>query len=126
MTNETRAAIGTARQALMTSFGKQDAAAMASLYTTDGQLLPANTTGVNGRPEIQAFWQQGFDMGLREAVLEMVELEVHGDTAIDVGRYTIKDGSGAMAEQGKYIVIWKHKDSWQLHRDMWTTNPPAE
>ena len=125
MTPEKRAAIDATRQELMTSFGNQDAAATAGVYTTDGQLLPADSDVVRGRAAIQAFWQAGFDLGLREAVLEAVELEDHGETAIEVGRYTIKAEGGAVAEQGKYIVIWKNKDGWQLHRDIWTTNQPA-
>ena len=47
-------------------------------------------------------------MGLRELVLETVELEDHGETAIEVGRYTLKADGGVVADQGKYIVVWKN------------------
>jgi ketosteroid isomerase-like protein len=35
--------------------------------------------------------------------------------------------NGSVADAGKYIVIWK-KDggTWKLHRDIWTTSPPAK
>ena len=110
----------------MTNFANQDAAGMASLYTGNGQLLPANSDVVNGPSGIQAFWQGAFDMGLREAVLETVELEDHGATAVEVGKYTLKADGGSVADQGKYVVIWKHDSGrWKLHRDIWTTSRPA-
>ncbi len=124
--SDTRAAIDAANQNLMANFGRQDSAGMDSLYTDDGQLLPANSDVVNGGAGIQAFWQGAFNMGLREAVLETTELEDHGQTAIEVGRHMFKTEGGTLADQGKYIVIWKNDGSvWKLHRDIWTTNQPT-
>ena len=125
--SDTRAAIDAGNQNFMATFGQQDAAGMASLYTANGQLLPANSDVVSGAAGIQAFWQGAFDQGLWEAVLETVELEDHGDTATEVGRYTLTADGGAVADQGKYIVIWKNDGgAWKLHRDIWTTSqPPA-
>ncbi len=125
--SDTRAAIDAGNQSFMANFGRQDATGMASLYTANGQLLPANSDVVSGAAGIQAFWQGVFDQGLRKAVLETVELEDHGDTATEVGRYTLKADGGAVADQGKYIVIWKNDGgAWKLHRDIWTTSqPPA-
>ena len=100
MTSATRAAIDAANRNFMTHFGNQDAGGMAGLYTAEGQLLPANSDAVSGAAAIQAFWQGAFDMGLREAVLETGELEEHGGTAIEVGRYTLKADGGALADQG--------------------------
>lgn len=65
-------------------------------------------------------------MGLKEAVLETVELDAQGETAIEIGRYTLKAEGGAVADQGKYIVIWKSDSgSRKLHQDIWNTNRPA-
>ncbi len=123
--SDTRAAIDASNQNFMATFGRQDAAELASLYTANGQLLPANSHVVSGAAGIQEFWQGAFDQGLREAVLETVELEDHGDTATEVGRYTLKADGGAVADQGKYIVIWKNDGgAWKLHRDIWTTSKP--
>ena len=68
--SETRAAISAANQSLMANFGRQDSAAMASLYTESGQLLPPNSDIVDGTSAIQAFWQGAFDMGLRQAYVD--------------------------------------------------------
>ena len=59
-------------------------------------------------------------------MLETVELDAQGETAIEVGRYILKTDRGAVADQGKYIIIWKHSGgTWKLHRDIWNTNQPA-
>jgi ketosteroid isomerase-like protein len=58
--------------------------------------------------------------------LEIVEAEDHGDTAVEIGRYTLS-GGGQVMDRGKYLVIWKQKDGqWQLHRDIWNTHVPPE
>jgi uncharacterized protein (TIGR02246 family) len=109
----------------MEAFRRRDAAAIADLYTRDGQLLPANSDFVTGTDAIRAFWQGAMDMGIEEVVLETAELEGHRDTAHEVGRYTLRAG-GEAADSGKYLVIWRREGgSWKLHRDIWTTSRPA-
>ena len=125
-TADTRAAIDAANQKFMAAFRRQDSAGIAGLCATDGQVFPPNSDILNGAASIKAFWQGVFDMGLKEAALETVELDAQGDTAIEVGRYILKADGGAVADQGKYIVIWKHSGgTWKVHRDIWNTNQPA-
>jgi uncharacterized protein (TIGR02246 family) len=96
------------------------------LYTTDGQLLPANSDAIQGTEAIRTFWQGAMEMGLKEAILETVEVDTHGDTAIEVGRYKLLAEGGAEADHGKYLVVWKYKaGNWRLHRDIWTTSQPS-
>ncbi len=124
--SDVRTAIAAGNQSFMANFGRQDAAGMASLYTANGSVLPANSDILSGAENVQAFWQGAFDMGLREAVLETIELEVHGETAIETGHYTLKAAGGAVADSGKYIVIWKNDGgTWKLHKDIWNTSQPA-
>ena len=56
MSAETRAAIAAVNRTFMDNFARQDAAAMAALYTADGQLLPTNSDFVTGPAAIQEFW----------------------------------------------------------------------
>ncbi len=120
-----RADIQAANRRFMEAFRRRDAAAIADLYTRDGQLLPANSDFVTGTDAIRAFWQGALDMGIEEVVLETAELKGHGDTAHEVGRYTLRAG-GEAADSGKYLVIWRQEGgSWKLHRDIWTTSRPA-
>ena len=121
-----REAIAAANQSFMRAFARGDAAGMAALYTADGQLLPTHSDVVSGTQAIQTFWQAVMGMGITEASLETVEVEAHGDTAHEVGRYRLGGESGPL-DHGKYIVIWKRESGqWKLHRDIWNSSvPPA-
>lgn len=123
-----RQEIAAANEKFMAAFGDQDAAALAALYTEEGQVLPPNSDFVTGREAIQGFWQAVMDMGIRRAELETVEVEDHGKTAIEVSRYTLYAEGDAVADEGKYIIDWKKKEGdWKLHRDIFNSSmPPAE
>ena len=129
MTNSTsteiRQAIAAANENFMAIFGRGDAAGMAALYTADGQVLPPNGDFVTGHEAIQAFWQALMDMGFKAAKMEIVEVEAHGDTAIEVSTYTLAGEGGQILDRGKYIVIWKREaGAWKLHRDIFNSSMP--
>ena len=120
-----RPEIEKANQAFMDAFNGGDAAAMAALYTEDGQLLPPNAPVITGQEGIQNFWQMVMDMGIKTAKLETVELFGCSDEITEIGNYSLGDGSGAELDNGKYIVIWaKLENKWELHRDIWNSNMP--
>jgi hypothetical protein len=54
------------------------------------------------------------------------EIEEFEGTAIEIGRFILKSGDDVIADEGKFIVIWK-KDSgnWKLHRDIINSSMPA-
>ena len=88
--------------------------------------MPAHSDFIDGTTAIQRFWQGVMDMGVKEAVLETLDVEGYGETAHEVGRYILKTASGQVADAGKYLVIWKQESgAWKLHRDIWTTSQPA-
>ena len=126
MTGDVRTQLGSANKEFMNAIKRGDATAMANLYTPEAQLLPANSDFVRGTAAIRAFWQGVIDLGLKEASLETIEAEAHGDTAIEVGRDRLLAAGGAVADSGKYVVVWKNdRGTWKLHRDIWTTSQPA-
>ena len=109
----------------MEAFRRGDGAAIAALYTADGQLLPAHSDAIKGGAAIQRFWQGLIDRGVKEAILETTETETLGETAYEVGKYIMKT-QGQVADSGKYVVVWKREEGrWKLHRDIWTTSQPA-
>ena len=122
---EVRDAIAAATEDFMATFKRGDAAGMAALYTVTGQVLPPNGDFVTGREAVQAFWQAIMDMGIKEAKIEIIEVEDHGDTAIEVSRFTLHGDEGQVLDSGKYIVIWKQEDGeWKLHRDIFNSSMP--
>ena len=119
-------AVASANEEFAARFNDGDAAGMAELYTEDGQVLPPNGDVVNGRSDIQAFWQMLMDMGIKGVELRTVDLEGGPDMAFEVSNFTLFDASGKMLDQGKYIVIWKHEDGdWLLHRDIFNSSMPV-
>jgi uncharacterized protein (TIGR02246 family) len=108
------------------AFGRGDAAGLANLYTVGGQLLPPHSEVVAGRDAIRAFWQGALDAGLKDATLDTVEVDYAGESAVEVGRYTLRGEGGQIADVGKYVVVWKSEGGgWKLHRDVWNTSRPA-
>ncbi|MEJ2202516.1 MAG: DUF4440 domain-containing protein [Gemmatimonadota bacterium] len=127
MSSEAGAAIAATNQRFMDAYGRGDAASVAGFYTAGGQLFPANSGVIEGHSDIEEFWAGAMAMGIKSARLTTVELDVLGETAIEIGQYSLSGEGGTALDQGKYLVVWKLDDgAWKLHRDMWTTsNPPA-
>ena len=119
-------AIVEANERFMAAFNSGDAAALAALYTEEGQLLPPNSGFVSGREAIQGFWQAVMDMGIKGARLETGEVEAHGDTIVEVSTFKLLGEGGQVLDEGKYIVIWKQEGGgWKLHRDIFNSSLPA-
>jgi uncharacterized protein (TIGR02246 family) len=108
------------------AFRRGDAAGAAAVYTSDGQVLPPNHEFVTGRQAIQAFWQGAMDMGIKVVTLDTVEVEGLGQTAYEVGTFTLQGAEGQVLDAGKYVVIWKQEaGQWKLHRDIFNSSRPA-
>lgn len=123
---EVHDAIVAADETFMTTFSRGDAAGMAALYTESGQLLPPNSDFVIGKQALQGLFQSLMDKGIKAIKLETVEAEGYGDTAFEVGRYTLEGEGDQVLDQGKYIVIWKQEaGQWKLHRDIFNSSLPA-
>ena len=121
-----RAAIEAANQEFMDAVRRGDLPGLVALYTDDGQVLPPNAGIMSGHEAILAFWQSIAEMGVRGAVLETLEVEGHGDTAIEVGAYALSGEGDQVLDRGKYIVIWKQQDGqWKLHRDIFNSSLSA-
>lgn len=121
--DDVRQAIEAANKKFEAAVSRGDGPAAAALYTGAAQLLPAQSDLVSGTQAISQFWQAVFNSGIKGASLTTVEVEGHGTTAHEVGKYELRGADGKVLDHGKYVVIWK-KDgaSWKLHRDIWTTS----
>jgi uncharacterized protein (TIGR02246 family) len=124
--SEVRDAIAAGDESFMAAVKRGDAAGLAALYTENGQVLPPNGDFVKGKGAIQMFWQAVMDMGIKEAKLEIVEVEGYGDTATEISTFTLYGEGGEELDKGKYMVIWKREGGqWKLHRDIFNSSMPA-
>jgi uncharacterized protein (TIGR02246 family) len=123
---DVRAAIETANKAFSAAIAKGDAAAVAALYTSSAQAMPPGGEAAKGRDEIQKAFQGLLASGATNLTLTTQEVEAHGDTAHEVGSWTLKAKDGAAVDNGKYVVIWKKEaGQWRLHRDIWNSSATA-
>lgn len=107
-------------------FERGDAAAMSSLYTSMGVLMPTGMEPIQGTAGIEAFWQGAMAMGLKQLKLQTREVEELADTAIELGNYTLYGPESQAADHGKYIVVWKQEQGqWKLHQDIWNSSVAA-
>mgnify|MGYP001765882434 CR=1 FL=1 len=125
--SDVKAEIQKANARFSEAFRKGSAPGVAASYTQGGMLLPPNGGIVEGSGSIQGFWLAVMGRGIKEVRLETLEVEAHGETAVEVGQYELFTASGKEADDGKYLVIWKYVGgAWKLHRDIWNSNKPAK
>jgi uncharacterized protein (TIGR02246 family) len=108
-----------------------DAASVAALYTDDATLMPPNSEMVQGKQGVQDFWSGAIQMGTKDVALTTVEVGGSGDTAYEIGKYTLKiqpAGQEATTGSGKYLVVWKRQadGTWKLHVDIWNMPMPGQ
>ena len=122
-TSDIHAVINSLIENFESTFTKGEAANIADFYTDNGMLLPTGSDFVQGKQDIEAFWQVAIDMGIKNVKLHIVEIEQHGETAIEMSKYTLSSADEQVVDQGKGIVIWKYEDgAWKMHRDIWNSS----
>jgi uncharacterized protein (TIGR02246 family) len=120
-----RTAIEAANAKFSAAAAKGDGAALAAMYATDGQVMPAGSDPIRGTDAIQKFWQGALDSGVAAVALKTIDVFGQSPTATEVGEYELRDKAGKVLDHGKYIVVWRHSDGkWKLLRDMFSTNVP--
>ncbi len=120
-----REAIEKANANLLACFRRGDARAIGNLYTNEAQLLPTGSEPIKGPGAIGDFWETVLQMGVKDVKLQTLDVDAQGNTAIELGEYTLFAGSGQVADRGKYVVVWKEVGGeWKLHWDIWNTNQP--
>jgi len=117
--------ISKTNEAYISAVANGDAAGVAAQYTNDAQFMPPNSDFVIGKQEIQKVMQGFIDLGVKRLNLESTEIKAMGDTAFEVGKYTLFGEGDQVLDNGKYITIWKKVgEEWKLHRDIFNSNLP--
>lgn len=120
---DARAAIGAVNAQFEAAAGKGDGKAIAALYSSDAQLLPAGSPAITGNAALAKFFQGVLDSGVASVGLKTVEVYGRGTTVTEFGAYEMRDKTGKEIDHGNYLVVWRNKGgTWQLHRDMFTSS----
>lgn len=102
-----------------------DASGLRALYSDEPWFLIAGADAIKGIDAVLATLQAFLDSGISGISLDTAEIDHMGDTAIEIGKYTLYAGED-VADRGKYLVVWKNIDgNWRLHRDMINTSLAA-
>jgi ketosteroid isomerase-like protein len=112
-----------ANKMLTDALERKSAADIADLYSAEGMLLPIGyLQPIQGREDLLGFWQKAIDKGIAKADLNIVDIEVHNNTAIELGNYVLLDSNNEQLDRGKYVIVWKNRGGqWMLHKDIWNS-----
>jgi len=122
---EIAAIVDANNKTLCTELAKGNAAGVANLYATGAKLMPPNLDFID-HASLTGYWQGAIDMGVKGGVLQSISVEVHGDTAIEVGGYTLYGANNVAIDNGKYLVVWKQEGAaWKLFLDIFNSSRPA-
>ena len=128
LSQEDIAGIEATTQAWMEAVNAGDWAAVGTTYTEDAVFLTPNEPAVQGRSDIQA-WFEAFPP-INDIILETVEIDGVGDVAFVRGTYTLTmthEGMDAVADTGKFLDVRRRQadGSWLIHRDILSSNLAA-
>ncbi len=130
------AAVRTAIEGVLGQFSaamkRGDAAAVATLFTDDGQYITAATKGfVTGRAAIEEVFAARFKTTrFVEVTITTASVEVEGDTAYEIGtnRLVVQVGDAApVTRTGRYLTVWVRQPDggWRIREDAIVPDPSS-
>lgn len=119
------AAIAAVRKQWDVHFNAGKLAELAELfYTEDAHALPPDTPHIEGRANIQRFFQEFYDSGKVEFQLGVIRIEASGDYGYVTGNYTL-----SVTPPGGKMQRWRGETNeafrkgadgtWKCCADMW-------
>jgi len=118
----------------LAAFNAHDGDRISRVYTVDTKLMPTGMPAVLGRAGVKATFEWLWSTGVDSMEGETVEVGPLGagdnenPTAIyDYVLWTMKLKDGSIADQGKYIALWRLVDNkWECFIDIFNSNLPAK
>lgn len=100
---------------------------LVDLYTSDAMVLRSNVPPVRSTAAIRELFFSALEAGLGDVEMEPLRVEVFGDLACDVGRYTLLAPTPAgkrREERGKYLWVFAKQPSgdWKLVAECWASD----
>ena len=98
-----------ARAAFVAALRAGDTAAAVAAYDLQATLVAPAGELLRGRRMIERFWRTGMEIGVDNVELDLLELELRGDIALEVGQYRLHvaaaPGNPATVNRGRYLVL---------------------
>lgn len=108
-------------RALVQEFEKsaaaRDSLAIAALYAESATLLPPGQTPIQGRQNIQTFWQGFIDAGASDARLTPTAIRGSEPCFYEIGHYSAmmpQPTGGTARGTGRYLVVWERQSDGTL------------
>jgi uncharacterized protein (TIGR02246 family) len=97
------------------------------LYAPDALVLRSNLPPIRGAMAVREFFYSSLEAGLGEVALDPMRVEVLGDLAHEVGRYSalVPGTAGKRREErGKYLWVFAKQSSgdWKLVSECWSSD----
>ena len=97
------------------------------LYAADALVLRSNLPPIRGAMAVREFFFATLEAGLGEVALDPMRVEVSGDLAHEVGRYSalVPGTAGKRREErGKYLWVFAKQASgdWKLVSECWSSD----
>ncbi|HZQ71190.1 MAG TPA: nuclear transport factor 2 family protein [Terriglobales bacterium] len=99
----------------------------ASLYAPDASYMPPNRETAVGTRAIERLLRELGESGHQELRYETLRVDVSGDLAVELGRYSvaIRQGNGTtVADRGKYLRAWRRVGAWSIIADSSSSDLP--
>jgi uncharacterized protein (TIGR02246 family) len=115
-------------QDFVTSFNTGNYDQVAALFAQDGAFMVPHQDPAYGPKAVEHLLRQFGEAGYEDLRLETVRVEISGDLAMEMGKYTVAirqpDGT-IQADRGKYVKAWRRLGVWSIVADCWSSNIPA-
>jgi uncharacterized protein (TIGR02246 family) len=100
---------------------------LTELYAADALVLRSNLPPIRGAAAVREFFFASLEAGLGEVALDPMRVEVSGDLAHEVGRYSalVPGTTGKRREErGKYLWVFARQSSgdWKLIAECWCSD----
>lgn len=100
---------------------------LTELYAADALVLRSNLPPIRGAAAVREFFFASLEAGLGEVALDPMRVEVAGDLAHEVGRYSalVPGTAGKRREErGKYLWVFARQASgdWKLIAECWCSD----
>lgn len=107
----------------------KDLTRLAAVYADDAVMMPPNGQAIKGKAQIQAFWKELIDQGMRVESITSTGCAGSGSIGYDSGvaelRLAPAFGSPVMDTIKFVTVLQRGADgTWRISRDIWNSDLP--